>query len=144
MATASSRRAVRPTTHCTASNITELCRRVLRTTLTTNPDDSLFNFNEFFSVMTPYVEAVAKNKASRISPNWKQGLQGILDSYLGKAPESFTYEGKITHRSRLLRASASTGPTMSASLPTPTIRSGLRSLSRCRTTGVTLSLTTFQ
>ena len=61
---------------------------------TTNPDDSLFNFNEFFSVMTPYVEAVAKNKASRISPNWKQGLQGILDSYLGKAPESFTYEGK--------------------------------------------------
>ena len=61
---------------------------------TTNPDDSLFNFNEFSSVMTPYVEAVAKNKASRISPNWKQGLQGILDSYLGKAPESFTYEGK--------------------------------------------------
>ncbi len=61
---------------------------------TTNPDDSLFNFNEFFSVMTPYVEAIAKNKASRISPNWKQGLQGILDSYLGSAPETFTYEGK--------------------------------------------------
>ncbi len=61
---------------------------------TTNPDDSLFNFNEFFSVMTPYVNAIAKNKASRISQNWKQGLQGILDSYLGKAPEQFTYEGK--------------------------------------------------
>ncbi len=61
---------------------------------TTTPDDSLFNFNEFFSVMTPYVNAIAKNKASRISQNWKQGLQGILDSYLGKAPEQFTYEGK--------------------------------------------------
>lgn len=61
---------------------------------TTNPDDSLFNFNEFFSVMTPYVQAIAKSKESRISPNWKQGLQGILDSYLGKAPEQFTYEGK--------------------------------------------------
>ncbi len=60
----------------------------------TNPDDSLFNFNEFFSVMTPYVEAIAKSKESRISQNWKQGLQGILDSYLGKAPEHFTYEGK--------------------------------------------------
>ncbi len=60
----------------------------------TNPDDSLFNFNEFFSVMTPYVEAIAKSKESRISQNWKQGLQGILDSYLGKAPEQFTYEGK--------------------------------------------------
>lgn len=61
---------------------------------TTNPDDSLFNFNEFFSVMTPYVEAIAKSKQSRISNNWKQGLQGILDSYLGKAPETFVYEGK--------------------------------------------------
>lgn len=61
---------------------------------TTNPDDSLFNFNEFFSVMTPYVEAIAKSKQSRISNNWKQGLQGILDSYLGKAPEKFVYEGK--------------------------------------------------
>ena len=35
-----------------------------------------------------------ERKESRISPNWKQGLQGILDSYLGKAPEQFTYEGK--------------------------------------------------
>jgi aminopeptidase C len=56
--------------------------------------DSLFNFNEFFSIMSPYVDAVAKNKASKISPQWKVGLQGILDAYLGKCPESFTYEGK--------------------------------------------------
>ena len=56
--------------------------------------DSLNNFNEFFSVMSPYVEAVAKNKASKISSQWKVGLQGILDAYLGKCPEKFTYEGK--------------------------------------------------
>ena len=56
--------------------------------------DSLFNFNEFFSIMSPYVDAVAKNKASKISPQWKVGLQGILDAYLGKCPENFTYEGK--------------------------------------------------
>ena len=56
--------------------------------------DSLFNFNEFFSIMSPYVDAVAKNKASKISPQWKVGLQGILDAYLGKCPETFTYEGK--------------------------------------------------
>ena len=61
---------------------------------TTNPDDSLFNFNEFFSIMSPYVDAVAKNKASKISTQWKPGLQGILDAYLGACPESFTYEGK--------------------------------------------------
>jgi aminopeptidase C len=44
--------------------------------------------------MEPYVEAVSKNKAKKISPQWKVGLQGILDAYLGKCPESFTYEGK--------------------------------------------------
>ena len=56
--------------------------------------DSLFNFNEFFSIMSPYVDAVAKNKASKISPQWKVGMQGILDAYLGKCPEKFTFEGK--------------------------------------------------
>ncbi len=56
--------------------------------------DSLYNFNEFFSVMEPYVAAVAKNKASKISNQWKEGLQAILDAYLGKCPEKFTYNGK--------------------------------------------------
>ncbi len=56
--------------------------------------DSLNNFNEFFSVLEPYVEAIARNKAKKISGQWKVGLQGILDAYLGKCPETFTYEGK--------------------------------------------------
>lgn len=56
--------------------------------------DSLNNFNEFFSVMTPYVESVAKSKAKKLSSQWKVGLQGILDAYLGECPESFTYQGK--------------------------------------------------
>ena len=56
--------------------------------------DSLANFNEFFSVMEPFVDAVAKNKAKKISSQWKPALQGIIDAYLGKCPETFTYEGK--------------------------------------------------
>ena len=56
--------------------------------------DSLNNFNEFFSLMEPYVAAIAKNKASKISGQWKVGLQGILDAYLGACPEKFTYQGK--------------------------------------------------
>ncbi len=56
--------------------------------------DTLANFSEFFSAMTPYVEALAKSKAKKLSPAWKAGLQGIIDAYLGKCPESFTYEGK--------------------------------------------------
>ncbi|MCH5306509.1 MAG: aminopeptidase [Prevotella sp.] len=56
--------------------------------------DSLNNFNEFFSVLSPYVESVAKSSAKKLSGQWKVGLQGILDAYLGKCPEEFTYEGK--------------------------------------------------
>ena len=56
--------------------------------------DSLNNFNEFFSLLEPYVNAVARNKANKLSGQWKVGLQGILDAYLGKCPETFTYEGK--------------------------------------------------
>ena len=56
--------------------------------------DSLFNVNEFFSVLSPYVEAVAKSKSDKLSKQWKPGLQAILDAYLGKCPENFTYEGK--------------------------------------------------
>ncbi len=56
--------------------------------------DSLNNFNEFFSVLEPYVEAVSKSNAKKISNQWKVGMQGILDAYLGKCPEEFTYEGK--------------------------------------------------
>ena len=56
--------------------------------------DSLANFNEFFSVLTPYIEAVGKNKAKKISRQWLVGYQGILDAYLGKCPEEFMYEGK--------------------------------------------------
>ena len=56
--------------------------------------DSLNNFNEFFSIMEPYVDAIAKNKAAKISNQWKPGLQGILNAYLGECPESFTYNGK--------------------------------------------------
>ena len=56
--------------------------------------DSLNNFNEFFSLLEPYVAAVSKSSAKKISGQWKVGLQGILDAYLGKCPEEFTYEGK--------------------------------------------------
>ncbi len=56
--------------------------------------DSLNNFNEFFSVLEPYVAAVAKSSAKTISNQWKVGFQGILDAYLGKCPEKFTFEGK--------------------------------------------------
>jgi aminopeptidase C len=56
--------------------------------------DSLNNFNEFFGVLEPYVAAVAKSDSKKLSSAWKNGMQGILDAYLGKCPEQFTYEGR--------------------------------------------------
>ena len=56
--------------------------------------DSLANFGEFFAVMEPYVDAISKTNAKKISKQWRLGLQGILDAYLGKCPEKFVYEGK--------------------------------------------------
>ena len=50
--------------------------------------DSLNNFNEFFALMEPYVAAVAKSDAKKLSSQW------ILDAYLGKCPDKFTFEGK--------------------------------------------------
>ena len=56
--------------------------------------DSLNNFTEFFDVMTPYVQAIAKSKTDKLSTQWKVALQGILDAYLGTCPEKFNYQGK--------------------------------------------------
>ena len=56
--------------------------------------DSLNNFNEFFGQLEPYVAGIAKSTANKISSQWKVGLQGILDAYLGQCPEKFTYQGK--------------------------------------------------
>ncbi len=56
--------------------------------------DTLSNFGEFFKAMTPYVNAIAKSDSKKLTPAWKNGLQGIIDAYLGKCPTSFTYEGK--------------------------------------------------
>jgi len=35
-----------------------------------------------------------KNPNGKISTAWKDGFRGILDAYLGRIPEKFTYQGK--------------------------------------------------
>ena len=60
--------------------------------------DSLNNFNEFFGVLEPYVAAVAKSDAKKLSKAWKTGMQGILDAYLGKLRSSPTRARNIPRR----------------------------------------------
>lgn len=48
---------------------------------------------EMDAVLSGYMEAVLKNRNQRLSPGWKNALEGILDAYLGEYPENFTYNG---------------------------------------------------
>ncbi len=56
--------------------------------------DTLANFSELFSLAEPYVASIAKSESKKLSPAWMNGFIGILDSYIGKVPETFTYKGK--------------------------------------------------
>ena len=54
--------------------------------------DTLPVHSELDKVAAGYLKGLSGLK--RISPVWREGLQAIYDTYLGKCPESFEYEGK--------------------------------------------------
>ncbi len=45
---------------------------------------------ELDAAIKGYVDAIKKNPNRKLTTAWKNGLQGILDAYLGEAPEKFT------------------------------------------------------
>jgi len=49
---------------------------------------------EMDNLLKQQVDAVVENKNKKLSTVWKQPVDATLDSYLGKLPESFEYEGK--------------------------------------------------
>jgi bleomycin hydrolase len=49
---------------------------------------------EMDAVLSADVDAVLKNSNKKLSPVWHQGFNGLLDAYLGKIPEKFTFKGK--------------------------------------------------
>lgn len=55
-------------------------------------NDTLPVHSELDRVASGYLKGLTGLK--RISPVWKEGLQAIYDTYLGKCPEEFVYEGK--------------------------------------------------
>ena len=53
-----------------------------------------YDHAELASVLEAYVTAISKNKGGSLSSIWLEGFEAVLDTYLGKVPETFTFEGK--------------------------------------------------
>lgn len=51
------------------------------------------NFKEMSAIIKAMLDAYVKNPAGKLSPNWLSNIDNILDSYLGKYPETFVYRG---------------------------------------------------
>ena len=49
--------------------------------------------SEMDAVLLNYVQAVSKTRGT-LSTAWKRGFDAVVDEYLGKAPETFTVDGK--------------------------------------------------
>jgi bleomycin hydrolase len=59
-----------------------------------NYGEKLHNHSELDKVLKEYIKVIADDNNKKISTAWFNGFNGILDAYLGKLPETFTYKGK--------------------------------------------------
>ena len=48
---------------------------------------------EMDAALKSYVEAIVRNPNRKLTPVWKNGVDGILKAYLGEIPETFTVNG---------------------------------------------------
>jgi bleomycin hydrolase len=48
---------------------------------------------ELDALLKGYVDVVIENPNKKISPIWKKGFEGIVNAYLGDAPQNFVYKG---------------------------------------------------
>lgn len=49
---------------------------------------------EMAEALKAYLDAILRNPNKHLSTAWEAGVDGILDAYLGKLPETFRYKGK--------------------------------------------------
>ncbi|WGH76777.1 C1 family peptidase [Tenacibaculum tangerinum] len=52
------------------------------------------NHAEMVAVLKSMLDTYITNPAGELSPKWKQSVESVLDVYLGKGKEEFTFEGK--------------------------------------------------
>lgn len=60
-----------------------------------NIGENRHNHGEMMSVLTGILDAVLKNNNGRkLTPRWLDAVNAVLDVYLGKSPETFSYKDK--------------------------------------------------
>ncbi|HBG23845.1 MAG: aminopeptidase [Bacteroidetes bacterium GWF2_41_61] len=59
-----------------------------------NYGENIHIHNEMDAALSGYINALLKNPNGKYSTAWKDGFRGILDAYLGKVPQKFSYNGK--------------------------------------------------
>ena len=59
-----------------------------------NYGDTIHRHSEMDDVLKAYVDVIIKNPNKRLSTAWDPGFNAVVDAYLGKIPETFTYNGK--------------------------------------------------
>ncbi|RFM35546.1 C1 family peptidase [Chitinophaga silvisoli] len=55
--------------------------------------DKVYNHAEMVSVLEGLTNKIGAAEGT-INPNWKKAVDGVLNSYIGDAPEKFEYQGK--------------------------------------------------
>ncbi len=59
-----------------------------------NLGEGRHNHGELFAVLKGLLDAVLKREGTRVSPRWAEAVEAVLDVYLGKVPERFSYQGQ--------------------------------------------------
>ncbi|MEM7186845.1 MAG: C1 family peptidase [Bacteroidota bacterium] len=57
-------------------------------------DETRHNHAEMVAVLRAMVETYVDNPGRRLSPKWREAIDGVLSAYIGANPKSFQYEGK--------------------------------------------------
>lgn len=59
-----------------------------------NYGEKKHDHGELAGALEAYMKVIVSNPNKKLSEAWLNGFIGILDAYLGKVPEKFTYKGK--------------------------------------------------
>ena len=59
-----------------------------------NDGESKHNHAEMVAVLEAMLKTYVSNPSGKLSKNWKQAVNAVLDIYLGSIPTKFEYEGK--------------------------------------------------